>query len=258
MSAYDLSPWRVEWLRLLRTKRLLALAGVFALFGFTGPLVARYSAELLDRAARSDGQRIRIEMPPPVPADGITQYTGNALTIGLIVAVVVAAYACTVDSGPALSVFYRTRAPRFGTLLVPRLVVSAVGVVAAYAVGLLCAWYETAVLIGDPGAAAMARTALVGSVYLVFAVAVTAAAATLARGTLGTVGYVLLVLFTLPLLGALPGTSRWLPSDLTSAPARILRDTGADQPVRALAVACLLSVVLAVLAVLHGGRRELR
>ncbi|WP_157977370.1 hypothetical protein [Streptomyces triticisoli] len=252
-----LSVWRVEWLRLLRTKRLIALLGVFVFFGFAGPLLARYSAQLLKHAGGS-GQQVTIILPPPVPADGVAEYVSNALSIGLIVTVVVVAYACSIDAKTALSVFYRTRADRFGDLLVPRFAVSAVGVVGSYLAGLLAAWYETAVLLGNPGTAAMGRTALVGSVFLVFAVAVTALAATLARSTLGTIGYALLALFTLPLLGALPGVSRWLPTELIGASDAFLRHTAADHAQRALAVAVVLTLGCVVAAVRCGARREVR
>src|SRR6266540_6863165 len=59
---------------------------------------------------RSANSGLKIIAPPPVPADGIQGYADNALLIGLIVLVVVAASACAVDARPALSIFYRTRA----------------------------------------------------------------------------------------------------------------------------------------------------
>lgn len=34
--------WRLEWLRLTRTRRLVAIVGVYLFFGLTGPLTARY------------------------------------------------------------------------------------------------------------------------------------------------------------------------------------------------------------------------
>ncbi|AJE43368.1 hypothetical protein [Streptomyces nodosus] len=251
----ELSVWRVEWLRLLRTRRLIALLGVFVLFGFTGPLLARYTPQLLKHAG-NHGQQVTIIVPPPVPADGISQYVSSALQIGLIVTVVVAAYACSVDAKPALSVFYRSRTARYRDLLVPRLVVSAVAAVGGYLAGLLAAWYETAVLLGNPDTVAMGQTALVGAVYLVFAVAVTALAGTLARTTLGTVGYALLVLFGLPLLGALPQVSHWLPTMLSGMPDQFLRHTATDHAQRALATAAVLILGSVAAAVLRGARRE--
>src|SRR5450759_2482501 len=116
----DMSPWRVEWLRLVRTRRLLALAGTFVFFSFSGPLTAAYLPELLRNGAASPG--VKIILSKPGPADGIQGYSDNVLLIGLIVMVVVAASACAVDARPALSAFYRSRARTFWQLLFPRAV----------------------------------------------------------------------------------------------------------------------------------------
>ncbi|HEY3871707.1 MAG TPA: hypothetical protein VGM10_25320 [Actinocrinis sp.] len=253
----ELSVWRVEWIRLLRTRRWLALAGVFVLFGFIGPLVAKYTNQLLSHAG-GKGTPIKIIVPPPVPADGVTGYTGNALQIGLVVTLVITAFACAIDARPALSVFYRTRARRFADLVVPRFAVSAVGAVVGYLLGLAAAWYETAVLIGDPGALPVLESALAGSLYLVFAVAVAALTATLARSTVGTVGLALVVMLALPSVGAIPGVSRWLPSALAGAPDAFLRHTNPDHYQRALIITVLATGCALALAVLRGSRREVR
>ena len=184
-----MSTWRVEWLRLVRTRRLLALMIVFVFLGFVEPLGARYASQLINSAGSAE--QIKVVVPPPVPADGISAYMNDALVLGLIVSVVVAAYACAIDSDPALSVFYRSRARSFSALLLPRAVVAGGGVLAAFLVGLLVAWYETAVLIGAPEVVPMVFSALLGSVYLVFAVAVTALAGSVVRSRLATVGVTL-------------------------------------------------------------------
>ncbi|TCO59595.1 hypothetical protein [Actinocrispum wychmicini] len=250
-----LSVWRVEWLRLVRTRRLLALAGVFVLFGVTGPLLARYRGELVGHLA-TPGSNVTIIFPPPVPADGITGYTQNALQIGLIVAVVIAASACALDARPALSIFYRTRARTFRQLLLPRAVISAAAAVAGYLAGTLAAWYETAVLIGAPDVGALAEGAVADAVYLVFAVAITALAATLARGPLGTVGIALTVVFGGPLLGQVPALAHWLPSALLDASNALQRHTAEDHHQRALAVTAALIVACVAFAVIRGARRE--
>jgi ABC-2 type transport system permease protein len=59
--------------------------------------------------------------------------------------------------------------------------VNAVAAVAAYTLGTLAAWYETALLHGSPPPGAMLAGLLCGSVYLIFAVSVATAAASLAR-----------------------------------------------------------------------------
>jgi ABC-2 type transport system permease protein len=250
----DLTVWRVEWLRLVRTRRLLALVIVFMFFGFVEPLGARYTQQLVDSAGSA--QQIKITVPPPVPADGINGYVGDAMLIGLIVSVIVAAFACAIDAKPALAVFYRTRARSYRALLLPRVAVTALGVVGGYLVGLLVAWYETAVLIGAPETGPMLFSAVLGSVYLAFAVAVTALAGTVTRGTSGTVGLTLVILLLFPILGELPALAPWMPSALVGAPNALLRHTASDHYPRAVIGSVLLSAAALALASFRGDRRE--
>ena len=77
-----MSLWRLEWLRLIRTRRLVALVGTYAFFGFVGPLTARYLSAIIDRFGGGD---IQVVVPDPVPVDGIVQFTGNIYPIGLLV-----------------------------------------------------------------------------------------------------------------------------------------------------------------------------
>ena len=250
----EISIWRIEWLRLIRTRRLLVLLIVFMFFGFVEPLGAKYLAQLISHTGGAD--QIKVTVPPPVPADGISAYVNDAMLPGLIVSVVIAAYAYAVDSNPALSVFYRTRVKRFSALILPRVTVSAGGVVVGYLVGLLVAWYETAVLIGAPNVSAMLYSALFGSVYLVFAMSVTALAGTVVRSRLGAVGVALVFLLLCPIIGEIPVLSRWMPSGLVGAPDALLRHTAVDHFQRSIAVSVVLAVGLLMLASFRGERRE--
>jgi ABC-2 type transport system permease protein len=131
--------WKLEVLRLVRTRRVVALLGVYVLFGLFGPLAARYLSEILDLAG-GDLEGATIVLPDPVPADGMIQYVSNASQIGTLVAVVVAAGSLAFDAIPEMGIFLRTRVPRVVTILTPRLVVVAVATVAAFTLGSLMAW----------------------------------------------------------------------------------------------------------------------
>ena len=39
--------WRLEWLRLFRTKRIIGLVGIWVFFGLLGQLTARYLADII-------------------------------------------------------------------------------------------------------------------------------------------------------------------------------------------------------------------
>lgn len=208
--------WQLERIRLVRTRRLLALVGVYVFFGLVGPLSARYLAEIIGFAG-GELEGATIELPPPVPADGMAQYVANAAQIGTLVAVVVAAGAVAVDAIPEMGVFLRTRVRSIWTILVPRVVTTVVAVVAAFALGGLVAWYETWALIGPLDAADVLVGIALGSLFLVFVVALVTALASRGSSVLGTVMTSIVVLLLLPLAGINEAVGRWLPSHLGGA-----------------------------------------
>ena len=208
--------WRLEWLRLMRTKRWLALFGVYVFFGFLGPLTARYMNEILDRFGGNLEGAV-IQFPDPQPVDGLTQYAANVSQLGVLMAVIVAAAAVTIDSIPEMGVFIRTRVERMAEALSPRVVVSAAAIVAAFVTGALIAWYETAVLIGPLPTGDVLVGIAYGAVYLVFVVALVAAVAGKARTVLGSVLASVVILLVFPLAGVVDEIGRWLPSYLVGA-----------------------------------------
>ena len=244
--------WRVEWARLVRTRRVVVLLAVFAFFGAAGPVLAKYTPDIVKRA----GGNITIIAPPPVPADGIANFVSNGLQIGLIVVIVVSAGALAVEARPGLAVFYRTRVRRRSDLVLPRYTVVTAATVCAYIVGALFAWYETAVLLGRLPAGRMVAGALLVCLYLVFAVAVVAAAATFVRGTLAVVGLTLGVLLGLPALAGLARVTQWVPSYLAGAQDGLVRGQLFGPYGRAAAITVRVTVALLALAVSRAGHAE--
>jgi len=221
MTWHGMNLWRLEWLRLRRTPRALTMAAVFVFFGLLQPILTKYQSQLLSHV----GNGVRISFPPATPAAGVSGYFGELAGTGLIVVVVIAVGAFTFDAHHGLAIFLRTRVTGFWQLIAPRFAVNAAAAGLAYIAGALAAWYETTLLIGAPGAAAMLAAMLCGVIYLGYAVAVTAFAATIVRGTLATVGVALAVLFALPIAGIYRPIADWLPSALTDAPAALLSGT---------------------------------
>jgi len=245
--------WRLEWLRLVRTHRLLALVGTYVFFGFTGPLTARYLSAILGRLGT---EGVRIEFPEPVPADGIGQFVGNASQIGLLVVVLVAASALAFDARREMAVFLRTRVRSVRDIVVPAYVVTAGAAVAGLVAGSLAAWYETAVLLGPVPVAAMLTGMALGALFLVFAVALTAAVASLMRGVAATAGVSLAGLLLLALLGGLTPLGRWLPTRLAGAVTELVRGAPPVDYWPAVLTSVVGTVAAVMVAVVVGGRRE--
>jgi ABC-2 type transport system permease protein len=246
--------WRLEWLRLARTRRLVALLGVYAFFGLLGPITARYLGEILERFGGDD---VQITFPDPVPADGIAQFIGNVSQIGILVAVAIGAGALVLDALPEMSIFLRTRVHPGSRILVPRLVVVFLAVAGAYTVGLGIAWYETAVLLGGLSIGAMFVGLLFQLLYIGFALAVVAAVGSRSSSVLGTVGVAVVVLLIMPLVGVVESIGHWLPSHLVGAQVALLTDAGAVDYLPAALITVAVSASLVFVALRSIGRREL-
>ena len=247
-----MTTWRLEWLRLTRSRRWIALVAVYLIFGLLGPVMAKYMAGILENVQSG----IIITVPPPQPRDGIVNYLSQVGQIGLIVVVAIAAGAMSFDSRRGISTFLRTRASGMWALVAPRYTVNAVAAVLAYTLGLLAAWYETVLLLGSLPVGAMLAGLLCESVFLAFAVAVVAASASFARSTLGTVGIALAALIVLSLVGTIGAVHDWLPSTLSGATVELLSTTQLSDYAASLLTAIAASVLLVAVAVARLGRRE--
>lgn len=212
---------RLEWLRLWRTYRLTILVVVFAFFGLLGPLTAAYLPEIVSLASQSDDLGAAIELPDPVPSDGITQYVGNISQLGLIAVAAIAALALAVDARPGLAAFYRTRQPAARSWIVPRWLATSLAAAFAWTIGLLAAVYETVLLIGPLPVGGMLVGWATWVIYLAFAVAVAALAAGVVRSTVAVTAVTVGLLIGMALVGLIPPVGEWLPSHLVGAPAAL-------------------------------------
>ncbi len=217
----QMSLWRLEWLRLVRTPRAVALGVVFVFIGLIEPVAARYESTIVGHL----GGGTRVAVPPPTPADGIRSYVTEVTFIGLILVVAFAAGAMSFDTRHGLATFLRTRVVSIWQLVTPRFTVNAAAAVLAYLLGTLGAWYETRVLIGPLPAGGMLGGMLCGAVYFTFAVAVAAFAASVVRSTIGAIGTALVILIMLPIASVIRPVARWLPSALVSAPVDLVNGT---------------------------------
>jgi ABC-2 type transport system permease protein len=245
--------WRLEWLRLTRTKRWIGLVGVFVFFGFLGPITARYTEQIL----KNFGGNIQITVPPPVPADGITQYISNAFQVGLLVAVGIAAGALAFDAKPQMGIFLRTRVHKVQDIIVPRYIVMTLAVVAGFTLGSIAALYESVVLIGSLSFVGWLLGTLLGALYLAFAVAVVALVASRASSVLLTMVTSIVILLLLPVIGVVPAIGKWLPSQLVGAIDGLVRDGAFTDYLGAALVTVVLTIGALLVAIRWAEHREL-
>lgn len=248
-----MSLWKLEWIRLFRTKRWIALLGVYLFFGLIGPLTARYIREILE----SFGGGVQVVVPEPVAADGIASYVSNAAQIGLLVSVGIAASALAFDAKPQMGVFLRTRTSHVREIIAPRYVVATAAVTAAFALGSIAALYESTVLMGALPLGGWALGTILGCLYLAFAVAVVAAVAGRTQSVLVAVVVSIGVLLVLPIMGIAPNLGEWLPSHLVGAIDSLVRGGSAVEYWRAALTTVGLTLGALWLAVRWAAQREL-
>lgn len=248
-----MSVWRLEWLRLVRTKRLVALAATFGFFGLTAAPLTRYQDELMARV----GGGAKVELPPPTSAAAVSSYLANAVQLGGLALVVVAALALAIDADRSSSVFLRTRVRRPWLLVVPRWAVATGAGLAMFVMGLLCTWYGAVLLLDPLPAGTMLLGTLLTLPYFAFLTAVTAVLVTRSKGVALPVVGALGTAVVLGIVGAIGDLGRWLPSHLVGLLPDLLAGGSATDALPSVAVTLAATAALLVLAVRLTASREL-
>jgi len=213
-----MSLWRLEWLRLWRTQRLMILLAVFGALGLLGPLTARYLPDLME----SFGEEAVGAVPPMTPPDGITQYMGNAIQIGMLAVAFIGAAALVFDAKPEIAVFLRTRAS-IRDIFIPRFTVAAAASAATFGFGMVIAYVGTGVLLEWLDLWAVIVGSMLFMLYLVFAIALVGVVASILRSVPGVALVSVGALIILGLLSIAGALAPWLPGALVGAIDSLIR-----------------------------------
>jgi ABC-2 type transport system permease protein len=248
-----MSLWRLEWLRLTRTRRLVALIAVYAFFGLTSPPLARYMNEILERV----GSGVQIVAPPAGAAQGLATYVSNTNQLGLLVYVLIVSSAVAFDSQREMAVFLRTRVARYRVLLVPKYLVPVAAGAAAFTLGTAATWFGTVVLLGDVDSLAVLSATALEILYLAFIGAVAAALGARLNSVLTTAAGTIAVALTLGIIGTIGSLGDWLPSHLLSALTFLPLGGEAHTFIPSALLTGAATAALLILAARLGDRREI-
>jgi ABC-2 type transport system permease protein len=250
---WPMSLWHLEWLRLVRTSRWLALVGVFVFFGATSPPLNKYMATLVEHL----GNGVQIVAPTPSAVSGFETYTRNAGQLGLLVFVLVVSSAVAMRAHFEMAVFLRTRCSSARQLLLPRFVVTVGAGVVAYMFGVLACWYGTVVLLGSVDLVGVVAGAVLGSLYLVFIGALAAAFGSVLRSVVTTAVATLAVALALGIAGAFDAVAAWLPGHLNDALADVAGGGDLTAYTKSAVVTVGVTAVLLIVAARGVDRQEL-
>ncbi len=248
-----MSLWRLEWLRLVRTHRLLALVAVYAFFGLSSPPLARYMNEIVQRV----GGGVQVISPPATAVQGLSTFVGNTNQIGLLVYTLVVASAVAFDSQREMAVFLRTRVGSYRELLLPKYLLSVAAGSFAFGIGVLATWYGTIIFLGDVDVPGLLAATALSMLYLAFIGAVAAILGARLNSVLTTAVATLAIALGLSIVGAVGSVGDWLPSHLLGALTSLPFGDDAGSFVRSVTVTVVATIALLAGAARIGGAREL-
>ncbi len=198
---------REQW----RTRRLLVVAIVFAIFGIGSPLLARYTPELIGALASEDLARA---IPPPTTADAVVQFLKNLGQTGIFAAILLAMGSVATDKERGIAALLLTKPVSRGAYLLSKLVAIGVTLLVAVVVAGVAAYGYTAWLFETlPAAGYAAMCALLLLQLLVYA-AITFLGSTLTRSAMAAAGIGIAALVIVAIVSALPGMGSYTPGGL--------------------------------------------
>ena len=237
---------------ILRTWRIWVLPGIILFLTLSGPLLARFTPELVGALAGS--QLGRISIPPPTYLDAYGQWIKNLNQIALIV-IYGGIVSAETNSGTATLVL--TKPVSRSAFVIVKAVVHTAFLATLLVLGTLVTWAETAIIFGHAPAELLWRSSLLWlalgvlllTVMILFSVLIHSAAGAGGAG---------LGLFLLLAIGAIwKPLSKYSPAGLSGQAANFaskVQETFAPWP---LITALALSIVLVELAALLFRRKEL-
>jgi ABC-2 type transport system permease protein len=243
--------WRLEWLRMVRTYRILVLPGLFILSGLLGPALAKILPDLVNGVSNG----IEIILPEPTPYEGIVQYLGNVDQLGLVGITIFAAMSLGFDAKRELAIFLRSRAT-VPQILAPRYVTTYGLAAVSTAVGAFVALGLTRVILGPPPSTEVLLGATLFIVYVGFVIAMVGVIASLIRSVLVTSVVSILALIISGLLRLIPVIGQALPGKLSSATIELM-DGGVFDYWPAIAVTLVATAGLLWIASYRLTRREI-
>lgn len=245
---------RKEWLALWRSYRLLMVAVVLLLFGLLSPLLAKYTPELIK--LMPGGEAISQVIPTPTINDAVGQYVKNISQFGVILALLLTMGAVIQEKNRGTAAIMLVKPLPRTTFLVAKFVALALMFTLTIALAGAACYYYTWLLFG---ALDVSRWLALNGLLLLFVfvyVALTLFCSVVARSQFAAGGMALFLLFTLGLLGAIPGLGDYLPGHLLAWGSELMMG-GGTPAWPAVGVSLALIVVALVGAKLLFDRQEL-
>ncbi|MDG0843980.1 hypothetical protein M4L39_11020 [Staphylococcus equorum] len=131
----------LELLSWIRSKRFLIIFAIFLFSGFSSPLMAYYSNDILNNFNSNEGTKVI--MQDPQWKDLFTSYFKNASQLVMLICAYVVADTCRLGKDKSMQLYYKTRAINSGRIFYPKLTISLFIIALGAVIGSLSTLYVT-------------------------------------------------------------------------------------------------------------------
>jgi len=168
----------------LRTYKLLIVAGVFLIFGFSTPLLLKYMSKLLELA----GEDIVIEMPEPTAMMTLGEHAEKLAQIGILIAVLIGMGAIAQKRERGTVAMILSKPVSRGAFVVAKLVAMSTSFIIAPGVRLAACSIYTLLLIEPANASGFLGLNVLMALFFVLCLAVTLLFSSIFRNQLAAGG----------------------------------------------------------------------
>jgi len=245
---------RKEVLEIVRTWRLWVLPGIVLFFALTGPVMARFTPEIL-RAVASD-QLGQFTLPDPTYTDAYTGWIKNLSQIVLFALIIVYGGIVSSERRSGTAVLVLTKPVSRGAFILAKATVHSAFLAVLVVAGTLVTWGLTAVVFGEAPGAALWSASLAWLVFGILFVALMTFLSVLISPTAGAAGAGLGAYALVSIAALWTPLGTYSPAALTGIPTSL----ALGKPVDAFWPVCtalLLAAALVALAVAAFRRQEL-
>jgi ABC-2 type transport system permease protein len=245
---------RKEALEILRTWRLWVLPGILLFFALTGPVLARFTPEIVGALAGNQLGQIRI--PTPIYLDAYAQWIKNLSQIGLFALIIIYGGIISAESKSGTAVLVLVKPVSRTAFVVAKAAVHSAFLALLVIAGTLVTWALTAAVFARAPGSALWTAALVWLVFGVLFIALMTLFSVLIRSAAGAAGAGLGAYALVSIASLWKPLNTYSPAALTTQPAALAAgdDVAWQWPV---STSILLAVALVAFAAAAFRRKEL-
>jgi ABC-2 type transport system permease protein len=234
---------RKEALEIVRTWRIWVLPGMLLFFALTGPVMAKFTPEIVRAVGGDQLAAVAKAIPTPTYLDSYAQWAKNLTQIALFAIIIIYGGLVSSERKSGTAILVLTKPVSRAAFVVAKAAVHALFVFAIVVLGTLVTWAGTALVFGKAPGGPLWSSAMAWLAFGLFFLAIMTLLSTLLGSQAGAAGVGLGLFAVVSVAGILEPLAKYSPVGLAEAPMTLA--AGRESPtlwpvVTSLALACLL------------------